>query len=618
MINSFSITKNIAILLVLLVGALYSLPNIFGEDYAVQISADRGGRIDTGTLNNVENLLSEYQILGSKIENSSILVRFANQDDQRAALEHLSKSLGNRFVVALNLAPKTPQWLRGLGGEPMNLGLDLRGGVHFLLEVDMKEAINKQINNYITDTRTMLRKSRIRFRKISKHGEFGFRLILKSEDYQSEAEDILKRAYNELVFTTFNNDDGFILIANINEDKQRDIRKFALQQNITTLRNRVNELGVSEPIIQQQGQSRIVVQLPGIQDTTRAKDILGATATLDFRLVDEKNDPYVALETNKIPPLSILRKDRDDNPVLLQRRVITTGDSIIDAASGFEQQNNTPAVFITLDAKGARRMSNSTRDNIGKRMAVVFIENKVSSKMVDGERVRSSKRIEEVINVAVIQDQLSSRFQVTGLDSSTEARDLALFLRAGSLAVPMEIIEERTVGPSLGKENIDKGLMSVIVGLILVLVFMVFYYRVFGLIANLALVLNIVLVVSLLSIIQAVLTLPGIAGIVLTIGMAVDANVLIFERIREEIRAGNSPQASIHSGYDKAFSTIMDANVTTLIAAIVLFAFGTGTIKGFAITLALGIVTSMFTAILGTRAVINLVYGRRNISKLHI
>lgn len=403
----------------------------------------------------------------------------------------------------------------------------------------------------------------------------------------------------------------------VSEQERNEIQEFALQQNITTLRNRVNELGVAEPVIQQQGSSRIVVQLPGVQDTARAKEILGATATLEYRLVDGTHDVQKAL-AGQVPPGSRLYRERNGAPILLDRRVIVTGDQIIDAASGFDQQSGSPAVFVTLDGAGAKKMSQVTRENIGKPMAVVFIENKTETRLVDGKPVNSVRRVEEVINVATIRDHFSKRFQTTGLDSSNEARDLALLLRAGALAAPVQIIEERTVGPSLGQDNIDQGFTSVLVGFVVVLFFMALYYRLFGLVANLALFANLVMIVAVLSLLQATLTLPGIAGIVLTVGMAVDANVLIFERIREELRLGNSPQASIQAGYEKAFSTIADANITTLIAAIVLFSFGTGPIKGFAVTLSIGIVTSMFTAIMGTRAVINLIYGRKRVHKLAI
>jgi len=395
-------------------------------------------------------------------------------------------------------------------------------------------------------------------------------------------------------------------------------QRLALQQNITTLRKRVNELGVAEPVVQQQGLERVVVQLPGVQDTARAKEILGATATLEFRMVDEEHDVQDALD-GRIPAGAKLYFDRNGQGVLLKKQVMLTGDYIIGAASGIDAQSGGPNVSITLDGKGAKRFSDATRDNIGKRMGVVFIENKVETvKQDDGKFVKRKEIIEEVINVAVIRDQLGKRFQITGLDSTREARNLSLLLRAGALAVPIEIIEERTIGPSLGQDNIDKGMQSVVIGFVLVLIFMLVFYKVFGLAANIALTLNLVLIISLLSLLQATLTLPGIAGIVLTVGMAVDANVLIFQRIREELKNGNSPQASIHAGYEKALSTIADANVTTLIAAIVLFGFGTGPIKGFAVTLSLGIMCSMFTAIMVTRAIINFIYGGRKLSRLAI
>jgi preprotein translocase subunit SecD len=404
----------------------------------------------------------------------------------------------------------------------------------------------------------------------------------------------------------------------LGEPEIREKRDFALQQNITTLRNRVNELGVAEPIIQQQGSDRIVVQLPGVQDTARAKEILGATATLEFRLADEENDWYQAAETGRIPLNSRLYKDRDGRPVLLQKRVMLTGDSIVDAASGLDQQSGGPAVFVTLDGKGAKRMEDATKDNIGKRMGVVFIENKTETKRVDGELKKTAYTVEEVINVATIRDRLGRRFQITGLDSTREARDLALLLRAGALASPIEIIEERTVGPSAGKENIAQGFRAALISLLVIAAFMTLRYKWFGMIATAALAANVVLIVAALSMLQATLTLPGIAGIVLTMGMAVDANVLIYERIREELRNGNSPQASIHAGFDRAFDTILDSNLTTLIAAIMLFGFGTGPIKGFAVTLSIGILTSMFTAVTGSRALVNLIYGGRKLQKLTV
>jgi preprotein translocase subunit SecD len=442
-------------------------------------------------------------------------------------------------------------------------------------------------------------------------------LRFRDDETRERAYDLIRRELPELVVTEREERQKPALLIKLDDRAANEVKSFALQQNITTLRNRVNELGVAEPVIQRQGNDRIVVQLPGVQDTAKAKEILGATATLEFRMVDTEHSVQEAL-AGRVPATARLYRESNGAPILLKRSVMLSGDYITDASSGLDQSNGTPAVFITLDGKGASLFSKRTRDQIGRPMATVFIENKSETRLVDGVEVKEARTEETVINVATIRDQLSKRFQITGLDNTEEARDLALLLRAGALAAPIEIIEERTVGPSLGRENIEQGFNSVIIGFVLVLVFMAVYYRVFGLVADLALTFNLVMIVSVLSMLQATLTLPGIAGIVLTTGMAVDANVLIFERIREELRNGNTPQASIEAGYKKAFSTIADANITTLIAAIVLFGFGTGPIKGFAITLSIGIATSMFTAIMGTRAVINLYYGGRRVEKLQI
>jgi preprotein translocase subunit SecD len=498
----------------------------------------------------------------------------------------------------------------------MYLGLDLRGGVHFLMEVDMVAAVDKALERYSSDLRTVLRKDKVRYVSIrDKDGQ----LIVKfrnAEDRERGAE-VIHEAYRDLQLSELDKDNSYAFAVTLSENEIREIRKLALQQNITTLRNRVNELGVAEPIIQQQGDSRVVVQLPGVQDTAAAKKILGATATLEYRAVDYTNDVQAA-RNGKVPAGSKLYKHRDGTYYLLKTRVIATGDQIVNARSGFDNDSGSPQVSVTLDGKGGRKMLDFTKESVGKPMAVVFIENKTSVRNVDGEQVVTHRKVEEIISVATIRGVFGSQFQTTGLDSPQEAHELALLLRSGALAAPIRIIEERTVGPSLGAENIEQGFQSVVIGFCMVLVFMAIYYKTFGLIADLALALNLVLVVALLSMLQATLTMPGIAGIVLTVGMAVDANVLIFERIREELRNGNTPQASIHAGYAKAFSTIADANVTTLIAAIVLFSFGTGPIKGFAVTLSLGIVTSMFTAIIGTRAVINLLFGGRRLQRLPV
>lgn len=616
MINHYPLWKYALILTVLGAGTLYALPNLFGEDPAVQVSAARASINDNlrdrmvGELANEEIEIKETEV------GDRLLIRLHSEEDQLRAREVIENALDRQYVTALNLAPATPEWLTFIRALPMYLGLDLRGGVHFLMEVDLAGAVRQAEQSYAGDLRTLLRENKIRQRSILSRSSGGFVIRFQDADNRDRAYDLIRARNTELDVTSTENADEPVLEVLLGEDARREIEGFAVQQNITTLRNRVNELGVAEPVIQRQGSDRIVVQLPGVQDTVRAKEILGATATLEFRMVHDESANSLA--SGELPGTGKRYENRSGLPIILQRNVMLTGEYITDAASGIDQQTGSPAVFITLDGKGARLFSERTRDRIGQTMAVVYIEHKSFTELVDGERVRQKEIVEEVINTAVIRDQLGKRFQITGLDNTEEARDLALLLRAGALAAPIDIIEERTVGPSLGQANIDQGFRSVVIGFLLVLVLMAIRYRVFGMVANLALTFNLVLVIALLSLLQATLTLPGIAGIVLTVGMAVDANVLIFERIREEIRNGNTPQASIHSGYEKAFSTIADANITTLIAAVLLFGFGTGPIKGFAITLSLGIITSMFTAIMFTRALINLIYGGRRLKALSI
>ena len=600
--NRYPLWKYVLILVVVLFGLLYALPNLFPEDPSLQISPATHKPLTEADRDRVVTLLEQKSLpyKSASFSPEMIMVRFPDTETQLAAFDDVRDALGSQYVVALNLAPATPGWLRSLNAKPMYLGLDLRGGVHFLLEVDMKAAIEKALERSRTDFRNSLMEEKIRSRGIRRDGN-RITLRFKTPEERARALDVLKKEFRgEFDFDEEDRADGAYIIARLDDKHTTELKRFALKQNITALRKRVNELGVAEPIIQQQGLERIVVQLPGVQDTARAKKILGATATLEFRMVDEQGDPYAAQASGRVPPQDKLFKERNGNPILLKKRVILTGEYITGAASGIDSQTGTPSVNITLDGKGARMFAKATGENIKKLMAVVFIETKA-----DGSKV------EEVINVARIQDRLGKRFQITGLDNPREARDLALLLRAGALAAPMYFIEERTVGPSLGKANIEKGFLSVVVGFVLVMIFMVFYYRLFGIVADIALALNLVLIVAILSMIQATLTLPGIAGIVLTVGMAVDANVLIFERIKEELRLGNSPQASIAAGYEQAFSTIMDANITTLIAALVLFTFGTGPIKGFAVTLSIGILSSMFTAIVVSRGLINLIYGRK-------
>ena len=616
--NRYALWKYLLIVVVIVVGVVFALPNLYGEDPAVQISPARAGQIDEDLQAQVSAALETAGIKPLSIQRDlrRLLIRFPDTESQLQGRDVVSQAMGG-YVVALNLAPVTPGWLSSLGARPMYLGLDLRGGVHFLMEVDMQAAVHQAEERYISDIRPLLRESKIRYKTITRGDTGGIRIRFRDAETRTKAARVINDAFQDLEVAEADSLGNFDLRVQLTEQFKNDTRKFALQQNITTLRNRVNELGVAEPVVQQQGKDRVVVQLPGVQDTARAKEILGATATLEFRLVDTEHSVQEAVD-GRVPVAAKLYYDRDGQPILLKKRVMLTGEYIIDAASGIDQLSGSPAVFITLDGKGARIFSRATRDNVGKPMAVVFIERKTETVRQDDELIKVKELIEEVINVATIREQLSKRFQITGLDSTEEARDLALLLRAGALAAPLEIIEERTVGPSLGQDNIEQGFKSVIIGFVLVLIFMAFYYRLFGLVADLALTLNLVLIVALLSMLQATLTLPGIAGIVLTVGMAVDANVLIFERIREELRSGNSPQASIHAGYEKAFATIADANITTLIAAVVLFGFGTGPIKGFAVTLSLGIICSMFTAIMGTRAVINLIYGGRRVEKLAI
>ena len=618
--NHYPMWKYLLIFFIVAAAALYALPNLYPNVPAVQISHD-SGELSESTLSVVKKALAKngIDVQGEEQQDNKLLLRFSDDETQLKAQDTAKDALDGQHIVALNLAPATPGWLRSLGASPMSLGLDLRGGVHFLLQVDMDAAKSKAINNYVSSFRTSLREAKQKRFSVTQNNN---QVSVKFRDEESKVAGLaaLKAEYgNELIFGDNDEDSGYFITAKISEDAANEIQTLAVQQNIQTLRNRVNELGVAEPVIQQQGAERIVVQLPGVQDTAKAKEILGATATVEFRMVDEQNDPFAAAESGRVPVGSVLYYERDSkNPILLKRSVMLTGDRVTNATSGFDE-NGTPAAIITLDSQGANRFSKVTGENIKKLMAVVFIDNKTVTVNKDGEKVRKTIKSEEVISVARIQEQLSKRFQIEGLDSTHEALKLSLLLRAGALAAPVEIVEERTVGPSLGKQNIELGKKSILIGLVLVMIFMLFYYKAFGLAANVALAANLILIIGVMSLIPgATLTLPGIAGIVLTVGMAVDANVLIFERIREELRIGNSPQASIHAGYAKALSTIADANITTLIAAVVLFVFGTGPIKGFAVTLSIGIVCSMFTAIMGTRALVNLYYGNKKTPSLAI
>jgi len=624
--NRYPLWKNLLVLGVVIFGTVLALPNIFGDDPALQVSREDGQAVPEFTLSAIRSVLEEENIdyIAADFEENAVLVRFDNVPMQLQASGVLREAL-DFHIVALTLAPRTPAWLRAMGLKPMSLGLDLRGGVHFLYQVDLETATQQYLGTYVADLNTQFREERLRARATPEQ-TFITVQVQREEDREAVSEIIGALDNTTGINNPLGQADSVIIDETIiegqpsyeirlSESQIRTRQDFAIQQNTTTLRNRVNELGVAEPIVQRQGINRIVVQLPGVQDPAQAERILGATATLEIRLVDWENDAFEAQRRNRPPLNSILREQRDGTPVLLRREIVVSGDQLVDATSGYSQGQ--PAVFIRLDAQGGQRMLEATQTNLRRPMAVVYIEEKPELVERGGEQVLRTVREETVINVATIQGVFSSNFQITGL-SPFEAQDLAPILRAGALAAPIVKVEERTIGPSLGQDNIEMGRNAVMIGFLLVVAFMLVYYRVFGLAANLALFANLILIVALLSLLQASLTLPGIAGIVLTVGMAVDANVLIFERIREELANGNSPQASIRAGYEKAFSTIADANVTTFIAALVLFMFGTGPIKGFAITLSLGILTSMFTAIIGTRAIINLIYGSRQVERLAI
>jgi len=614
-LNQTPLWKYIMVIIVVALCTLYASPNLYGEDPAVQISAGRNGVVNRALVETVRAELKTANIDSKSVvlNDDQILIRLNDLDSQLIARESLEAALGDDYVVAMNLAPDTPEWLALLGGTPMKLGLDLRGGVHFLMEVDMNVALEKSLEDMVGDFRMALREEGIRYRTV-KQMDKGVEIHFRDQDNLDKAEDFLEDRNRDLLFVE---QSDLVILASMTDQKLADLRDYAVKQNITIIRNRVNQLGVAEPVVQKQGAERIVVQLPGVQDTAKAKEILNATATLEYREVDIEHDARDAVN-GRIPPGSeLLFEEKNGQPVLLKKKIIVTGNHIIDANSGVDEYGM-PQVSISLDSKGGAKMLRFTKRAVGQPMAVVFIEYKAS-----GERDADNKLIFEkerrVISVARINGVFGNNFVTTGLDSPKEAQNLALLLRAGALIAPIQIIEERTVGPSLGKENIEMGKQAIIWGFVAVLIFMLVYYKKFGFVANIALSLNLVMIVGVMSMIPgATLTLPGMAGIVLTVGMAVDANVLIFERIREEVRDGRSPQQAIHHGYDSAFSTILDANITTFIAGLILFAVGTGPIKGFSITLMIGIATSMFTAIIVTRAVVNAWWGGKRLSKLSI
>ncbi|MBJ2330969.1 protein translocase subunit SecD [Dickeya solani] len=615
MLNRYPLWKYLMLIVTIVVGLLYALPNLYGEDPAIQVTGARGTAASESTLVQIQNVLKEQNVASKSIalENGAILARFSTPDVQLRAREVLLNALGEKYVVALNLAPATPTWLRMLGAEPMKLGLDLRGGVHFLMEVDMDTALSKLQEQTMDSLRSDLREKGIQYASVRKSDNYGVDILFRDGQLRDDAVNYLAPRHRDLVINTSGSD---TLRAVMSDARLGEAREYAVQQNINILRNRVNQLGVAEPLVQRQGADRIVVELPGIQDTARAKEILGATATLEFRLVNSNVDP-AALTSGRVPGDTEVMNMRDGGPVALYKRVILTGDHITDSTSGNDEYNR-PQVNISLDSAGGNMMSNFTKDNIGKPMATLFVEYKDSGKKDANGRAILEKQ-EEVINVATIQSRLGNSFRITGINNPNEARQLSLLLRAGALIAPIQIVEERTIGPTLGMQNITQGLEACLAGLAVSIMFMIFFYKKFGMIATSALLSNLVLVVGIMSLLPgATLTMPGIAGIVLTLAVAVDANVLINERIKEELSNGRTVQQAIDEGYRGAFSSIFDANVTTLIKVIILYAIGTGSIKGFAITTGIGVATSMFTAIVGTRAIVNLLYGGKRIKKLSI
>ena len=622
MLNQYPLWKYLLILVIVSIGFFYAAPNLYAPDPAVQISGESSAMvIDERSLSIASKALSAANIdfFGAEVNalGTNALIRLKDRAQQLPAQRVIQRALGDGFIVALNLASTTPDWLADWGGQPMKLGLDLSGGVHFLLQVDTDAAIAKRQDFYTTAIKRVLREDKIRgFIRLEEDGRI--RGKFKSEALRDQASSRIRKEYSELLRQEVDTEAGFFLYISISEAKIKEIEDYAVDQNLTTLRNRVNELGVAEPLVQRQGRKRIVVELPGIQDTAEAKRILGKTANMEFRLEAKFDAPKSSKEE-----FDFRDQNRQAPSAFLERDIVITGERVASASSGFDPQSSQAQVNITLDSEGGTMMHRVTRHNIQRRLGVLFIERKNRTRYETNEAgedvvIKTPYDEKRIISLATIQDALGVKFRITGLDNPAEAAELALLLRAGALAAPIDFVEERTVGPSLGAENIQQGVMSVQIGLALVAVFMLIYYRLFGVVAVLGLAINLVLLMALMSIMSATLTLPGIAGIVLTVGMAVDANVLIYERIREELKNRMSPQQAINAGYDRAFVTIMDANLTTLLVAVILYAVGAGPVRGFAVTLSLGILTSMFTAIVGSRAIINLIYGGRKIDKLSI
>lgn len=616
MLNRFPLWKNLMVIFMVAIGALYALPNIYGEDPAVQISGVRGQQANESTLSDVQKTLADSHIQAKSLllENGSILARFANTDDQLLAKDKIAEKLGNGYSTALNLAPSTPEWLRNIGGNPMKWGLDLRGGVRFLMEVDMNTALTKRQEQLQDSLRSELRKEKIHYSAIKNGSNFSTLLTLVNPEQMFSTQQFLRKQHAGLEIKEFS--PNTISLA-LSETALNQARDNAIEQNLGILRKRVEELGVAEAVIQRQGAERIVVELPGIQDTARAKEILGATATLEFRIVNG-NVSNEALARGIVPSDTEIKFDRNGRPVALYKKAELGGEHITDATSGIDQNTSSPQVSITLDSEGGNVMANTTRMHFKKPMATLYVEYKDN-----GEKDANGKSIltkhEEVINVATIQGIFSNKFQITGIDSLAEAKNLSVLLKSGALTAPIQIVEERTVGPSLGAQNVEQGLKAGFWGLVVVILFCLLFYKLFGVVASIALCANMVLVVGLMSLLPgATLTMPGIAGIILSVGMSVDANVLIFERIKEEIRNGRPIQQAIHEGYNGAWTSIFDANLTTILTSIVLYSVGTGPVKGFAITLSLGVAISMFTAITGTRMLVNFIYGGRRVNKLSI
>ncbi len=617
MLNRYPLWKYLLILVVLVVGLIYSLPNLFPEDPAIQISSAQGDALDERQISRVESALidNDIEVKALEEENGQWLVRLRHDDDQLTARDIASELLGSDATVALNLAEATPEWLQAFSASPMTLGLDLRGGVHFLLEVDMEAALTQRLEVNASAMRELLRGERIRYRNTDVE-ERSLSIDFASSEDRNTARSLISRDFPDFDYSSEGDGRASTLVMTLSDQSVNEIQDYAINQNLTTLRNRVNELGVAEPLVQRQGPNQIVVELPGVQDTVAAKRIVGATANLEFRLEARNDTPANETETFSF-------RNQPSRSAELMRDVIITGDSVSSASNSFDE-NGRPQVNINLDGTGGTLMNRATRTNIGRNMAVLFIEHKSEDTVVvdpetGEETIEREPYIERgLISLATIQSALGNSFRITGLDSPTEAAELALLLRSGSLAAPIYFVQERTIGPSLGAENIERGLLSVQIGLLLVVLFMLVRYKVFGVFATLALALNLTLLVAVMSMLGATLTLPGIAGIVLTLGMAVDANVLIFERIREELRNGMSIQQAIQAGYERAFTSIVDANITTLLVAVILFSIGTGPVKGFAVTLSIGILTSLFTALMVTRAMVNLTYGSKPVKKLWI